>query len=340
MFGDMRLRAAMDRDRRSNPDRERFRLRLRVGGEGDLGSGFTVGARVSTEPDPADPNSPYIDFGQGFERARFAFDRVYVRWTPPTAASLTVWGGKFQNPFRMPAGYSELVWDADVQPEGLAVVFEPVPELRLAAGGFLVLTRGDEADVNYFALQASTRLAPLEDVRVDAALGGYFYGDFDPSATAAFADQNQGNRLVLDGDGEPVAFASDFDILQAHGAITYGGFDIPLRASAEYVINASAADGLDDDAIAVGATVGSLGDAGDWSLEYRYQDVGQESVFSAVVQDDFLDATRFDGHLVGLSVQYLRFARARLWTLWSRRPGADEFQKRFRLDLDFSWTWQ
>ncbi len=336
-FGDLRLRGAMDRDRRANPNRERARIRLRVGAEGDLGSGFTVGARLSTEPNPNDPNSPYIDLGQGFQRARFAFDRAYVRWTAPTDEPLSVWGGKFQNPFRMPAGYSELVWDADVHPEGLAAVFEPVPELRLAAGGFLLLTRGNDSDVNIFAFQASTRLEPAEDIRVDAALGGYFYGDFDTSATAAYVGQNQGNALILDASGNPLVFASDFDIVQAHGAITYTGLDIPLRASAEYVVNASAADGFDDNAIAVGAMVGSLGDVGDWSAEYRYQDVGQESVFSAVVQDDFLDATNFRGHLVGVSVQYLSFARARLWTLWSRRPGEDEFQKRVRLDLDFSW---
>ncbi len=337
LFGDMRLRGAMDRDRRSNPDRERARLRLRVGAEGDLGSGFTVGARLSTEPNPSDPNSPYVDFGQGFQRARFAFDRAYVRWTAPIDVPLSVWAGKFQNPFRMPAGYSELVWDADVHPEGLAVVVEPVPELRLAGGGFLLLTRGNDSDVNYFAVQAATRLEPAEDVRVDAAVGGYFYADFDDSATRAYADQNQGNALVLDGSGNPIAFESDFDVIQAHGAITYSGLEIPLRASAEYVVNASAAEGFDDNTIAVGATAGSLGDPGDWMVEYSYQDVGQESVFSAVVQDDFLDATNFQGHFAGVSLQYLSFARARLWTIWSRRPGEDTFQKRFRLDFDFSW---
>lgn len=340
LSGDLRLRGAMDRDRRSNPDRERMRLRLRVGAEGALGEGFTVGARLVTEPNPNDPNSPYIDFGQGFQRARFAFDRVYVRWDVPTAASLTVWAGKFQNPLRMPAGYSEMVWDADVHPEGIAAVFEPVPELRLTAGGFFLLTRGNDSDVNYFVVQAATRLKPADDVRMDVALGGYFYGKFDASATEAFADQNQGNQLIFDADGDPIGFASDFDVIHAHGAVTYSGFKFPIRASAEYVVNGSAADGLDDDAIALGATLGGLGSVGSWSLEYRYQDVGQESVFSAVVQDDFLDATNHIAHLAGVSVQYQMFARARLWTLWSRRPGEDEFQKRLRLDLDFNWRVQ
>lgn len=340
LFGDLRLRGAMDRDRRSSPDRERMRLRLRVGAEGALGSGFTVGARLATEPNPNDPNSPYIDFGQGFQRARFAFDRAYVRWDVPTDASLTLWGGKFQNPLRMPAGYSEMVWDADVHPEGLAAVFQPVPELRLTAGGFLLLTRGSDSDVNFFVAQAATRLAPSSDVRIDAALGGYFYGDFDASATQAFADQNRGNALILDTGGDPIGFASDFDIIQAHGAVTYSGLSFPVRASAEYVVNGSAVSGLDDNAIAIAATAGSLGQVGSWSVEYRYQDVGQESVFSAVVQDDFLDAIDHEAHLVGISVQPESFMRARLWTLWSRRPGEDEFQKRLRLDVDFSWRVQ
>ncbi|MBI4408447.1 MAG: hypothetical protein HY561_01985 [Gemmatimonadetes bacterium] len=58
----------------------------------------------------------------------------------------------------------------------------------------------------------------------------------------------------------------------------------------------------------------------------------------AVAQDDFLDATNFDGHLLGVAIQYLPNASLYLWTLWSAQRDRGTFQKRFRLDLNSSWS--
>lgn len=339
LFGDLRVRGAMDRDRRNAPQRERVRIRFRLGGETDLGAGFTVGARIVTESDPDDPNSPYVDLGRNLSRARLAFDRLYARWTPRVSRPLDVWLGKFRHPFAMPSVYSELVWDADLQPEGIAAVFEPLPPLRLSAGGFLLLAQGDGDDVNFGVAQVAAGPELLPELHLDLALGAYFYGTPEEKGVRVLARRNRGNELVTLADGDTIAFASGFTIWQGHATLAFEGLPAPVSAAAEYFVNASAAPGLDDDGFAIGALLGRLGAPGGWRLEYRYQSVGRESVFSPVVQDDFLDAVGFRGHLAGLSLQYLSFARARAWMLWSARnePREDSFQKRFRLDLDFTW---
>lgn len=340
VYGDYRFRAAMDRERRAAPDRERIRLRLRLGADVDLIEGLRVGARLSTAPEGGAPNSPYVDLGDGFDRARFRLDRMFIRWQPKLGEErpLSLWGGKFANPLRQPAHYSESLWDADLHPEGIAATYEPIPELRIAAGGFSVLNRGGASDVNLAVAQAAVRLSPAPDWQVDAALGGYFYGTIDASAAAALAGSNRGNALVRDAAGDVVGFASGFDVWQTHAGVTYSGLSMPVSVAGEYFVNASAAAGTDDTGHAFSARVGSLSDPGNVQVTYRYQDIGPEATFSSFVQDDFLDAVGYDGHIISATVQLLSFARLRAWTLWSRAPGESDLQRRYRLDFDLSWS--
>ncbi len=188
--------------------------------------------------------------------------------------------------------------------------------------------------------QAALRLRPSETVRLTAAVGTYVYGTPDRTAARRLARDNQGNALVLDAVGDTIAFASRFRIANAFVALTYDLLDLPITAVAEYVTNTSEGPGLDGDGWAVGGSVGQLGKPGRWRLDYQYQSVGREAFFSPVAQDDFLDAVNFDGHLLGLAIQYLPNGNLYLWTLWSARDAPDEqsFQKRFRLDLNFSWS--
>lgn len=338
--GDFRLRGELDRDRRGARDRERVRLRLRLGAEHSLGPTLELGARLVTAPDPTDPNSTHQDLGASFRNFRVAFDRAYVRWTPHVARRFEVVAGKFEPPFLTPPVFGEIVWDADIQPEGVAVVSEPVAPLRLVAAGYLLLHQANGEDVNLGAGQAALRLRPFATVAVTAAVGTYLYGTPDRDAARRLARDNQGNALVIDEAGDTLAFASRFRIWNGYASLTYDGLPLPVTAVVEYVTNASEAPGLDGDGWAVGASVGRLGKPGRWRLDYQYQSIGREAIFSAVAQDDFLDATNFDGHLLGLAIQYLPNANAYLWSLWSARDAPDEerFQKRFRLDLNFSWS--
>lgn len=341
LIGDLRPRLEIDRRRPDASNRTRGRVRFRLEGRGELGAGITVGARIVTREDEAvdNPKSPYWDFGKILEKAGIALDRIYARWNPEITMPVEVWAGKYQNPFTMPAIYGELLWDEDLMPEGGAVIVEPLEGLRVAGGAFALLTQNSGRDVGYGQAQVSGQVEPIRDLRFDAAVGGYWFGNTRKPGIEKLTRRNEGNALLIDAQGDTLGYASNFNIWQGAADVVYKGLPIPITVAGEYFVNASAAPGFDDDGFGLGARIGSLGQAGRWRVEYRYQDVGQESAFSVVTQDDFLRTVNFRGHLAGAAWQYLSFSRIRAWMLWSARnePRSETFQRRFRLDLDFLW---
>ncbi len=114
-FGDMRLRYEHNRNQTGRDDRNRARLRLRLGAEIDLLPELVAGFRVRTG-NPDDPNSPHQTFGNMFDSYDFELDRAYLRYSPGWVEGVSLVGGKFAHPFVSNPVYGELVWDADVNP--------------------------------------------------------------------------------------------------------------------------------------------------------------------------------------------------------------------------------
>jgi hypothetical protein len=105
-------------------DRRRVRLRVRVGAEVNMGSGFSAGVRVATGSD----NSPVSTnqslggaSGQGGNFSKYAIwlDRGYLKYEaggePGRNLALTI--GRFDNPFFC----SEVAWDDDIGFDGIAL---------------------------------------------------------------------------------------------------------------------------------------------------------------------------------------------------------------------------
>lgn len=112
----------------SDRNRERTRLRLRLGTEVDLGDRFTLGVRVGT----GDSNSPVSgnqtlggtntapggNFSQqGGQFAKYAIwlDRAFLKWEPMDAFAFTI--GRFDNPFFSTAA----IWSEDIGFDGVVI---------------------------------------------------------------------------------------------------------------------------------------------------------------------------------------------------------------------------
>ncbi len=339
LSGDLRLRGEYDVDRTALPNRARPRVRFRVGLEHSLVSRVYVGARLVTAPSAADPNSTHQTVGLGFQAYRVALDRAYVRWEVPIDGELSIRAGKFGHPFTNGIVYDELVWDADVQPDGVAAVYRPTGAVRIVAGEYLVLHRSPGTSVGLTAAQAAWTGRIAGSVTAGTAVGVFAYGRPDEEGARVLARENQGNALITAATGDTLAFASDFDLVHLIGWLRYSPGPLRLAVGGQYVANTSAATGLDDDGFAVAAELGSPDRMGSWLVHYQYQRMDQEAVFSPFAQDDFLDATNFRGHLMGVSVRARSGITVHLWTLWSarRRPPVDTLQKRFRLDLNLTF---
>lgn len=73
-YGDLRLRQESDLTRHDNSDRNRQRIRLRIGANYRLDDEWLVGARLITG-DSDDPNSPHVSFGDLFNSLKVSLDR-------------------------------------------------------------------------------------------------------------------------------------------------------------------------------------------------------------------------------------------------------------------------
>ena len=94
--------------------RHRARLRARLALRGRIGEQFDWGLRFATgtTPDIVSTNQTLTDF---FGRKSFALDQAYLTYRPAAVPGLRLQGGKFETPWL----FTELTWDADIQPEGI-----------------------------------------------------------------------------------------------------------------------------------------------------------------------------------------------------------------------------
>ncbi len=129
LFGDIRFRfedryASAAGDNTVRLQRERYALRL--GLRGDLVDNFYYGLRLETA---ANPRSPWVTFGTsssgvpfqgpfGKGTAGINLGQVYLGWKPADWAEFTI--GKMP----MPLYTTPMVWDTDINPEGLAEHFK------------------------------------------------------------------------------------------------------------------------------------------------------------------------------------------------------------------------
>ncbi len=124
LFGDIRLRYE-DRQATTPPgdrlelDRPRFALRL--GLRGDASDNFYYGLRLETS---SNPRSPWVTFGNsspgpfGKSAAGINVGQAYIGWRPGDWVDITA--GKMSNPLYT----TSMVWDTDLNPEGLAERFK------------------------------------------------------------------------------------------------------------------------------------------------------------------------------------------------------------------------
>jgi len=349
--GDFRIREEYSFDLDDQKSRARTRTRFRLGAEYAVDEELTAGAQLRTG-DPADPNSPHTTWGDGFDSKAFDLSRLYLAYKPNGVSGLKVLGGKFANPFYVNPVYGELVWDADVNPEGFAGVWsipgdEKGEKLDLVLGEYIALEQGGGSEVNIFVAQAAGTEPLSENSSGTLALGVYNYGQLTPDgAQALVADnpsQTAGGNATVDsnGDGTPDNYASEFLIWNPIAAYTYTGWSRPVTFSAEYIKN-TMAEGSQDTGVAVGANVGQQKQAGDWQWYYQWQNVEQDAVFAAFAQDDFLLTANQTGHVFGTKYRITKDVGLHLWGLVSSRDelggtattNSHDDQWRTRLDLD------
>ena len=331
--GDFRVRYEANSATADGPERHRGVLRGRLGVRYEINSVLTAGARLVTG-DAGDPRTADVTLGDFVDDLEVSLDRAYL------AASFGHGGataGKAANPFVT----TELVWDNDVNPPGIAGWVEgpAVAGWTPRATGLLMVVDeqalGDDSSM--YGLQVGASRGASEGWGVELAAA---YWDYDiPSLAGAHgAGDYRGNYLTPDGS----RFLSDFNLADLVVAVHLPGPSpaMPLRIVADYVRNLGA-EVDEDEGFWLDLTLGREWRPGGWALRYGYAECETDAVLGAFSNDNLPLATNYRSHTVRAAYGLLEDTSLSLtWYYFEQledgpRDGAtpDGYRSRARLDL-------
>ena len=209
LSGDLRLRAEPfiggPADHSLERTRERYRLRFNVDAKlnQDFSGGFTLASG-----DVNDPISTNQDATGFYTRQPFFIDKAYVSYNPQGFKPLTLIGGKFAYPWYN----TELTWDKDLNPEGVAQTLAFNTDTRVlkkvALVGFELpfaqVARTEAANKSIvqsitYGAQLQTQWQLASGLRFGAYSGFYNFHNADPLALALAKASSKNPQTPLSG---------------------------------------------------------------------------------------------------------------------------------------------
>ena len=281
----------------SNPagfDRNRFRYRLRVGATAVLLDDFEIGLRLSSADasgtfggNPISANTTFQDNGA---KKGVYLDLAYARWSPLHTEDLSgsVTFGKMLSPFT----YSEMVFDNDYTPEGIAAQFayklNPDHTLKFTAGAFVLDELSlSSADPYFAAVQMRFDSDWTKKLQTSIGAGVLGVSNADQLLNGSIPNVNRGNTRNAAG-----APAASFNPVVVDASVVYKfphipGYagEFPLKVGGDYMNNLAASK--KSQGVSGIVTFGKAGKKGLWEITYNYRRWSADMWFEELVDDDF-----------------------------------------------------
>lgn len=277
--GDMRLRWQHQAEDGKSSDRDRGRLRYRLGIIGKPSDGWEVGAGLASGG--SDLRSTNQSFDDTFSTKGINLDYAYARYK--FNDSFTGIAGKF-----MFKNYlytqTDLLWDGDINPEGFSVNFSNNNALgsTFANGGIWVLeeTSGGNRDPYMFYLQLGQKFG---SGTMFGTIAGSYY---------SFEEVDKLGAIVTDGTNTDFRFAGVFSLSGELGAMNLLGSGSKVSIIADWAHNSDTVTNQDS-----GYAIGLKASRGDWSFKYLYADL-EKNAWPDILPDSdrFNGLTGIDGH--------------------------------------------
>ena len=206
--GDMRMRYEnfwYSRDElgvdASNRNRLRYRARLQA--KAAINDYLDAVFRLASGEGDIRSTNRTLGVGDDFDFDAIFIDLAYLafnapkEWLPDT--TLAVRAGKMPNPFLWKQSRVDLLWDADITPEGIGVQlgYKPNENVNLFAnaGYYIVDENGTASDPHVLGIQGGVAWTVADQVDVGARGTWYSWG----SLNAAFFDRMAHDGNVVDG---------------------------------------------------------------------------------------------------------------------------------------------
>lgn len=271
MSGDFRFRyESINQD--GSKKRTRNRIRLRTGFDAKLSDNAMVGMQLATGS--GDPVSNNESLDNGFSNKGITITQAFLKWNNN---DYTYFAGKMKNIFVVP-GESELVWDGDLNPEGLALSWKS-DSTFVNAGGFWVDERSSSADSGILGAQVGTTLSTGKQSKLLLAVSYYDFINAEGKATFFDSKNSFGNSTTAGN------YTEDFNELNLSAEYSFIVAGQPAGLFLDYVKNTST--GSKDKGWLFGYKMGKCKAPG--STEYRllYKRTDADAVVGLFTDSDF-----------------------------------------------------
>lgn len=298
--GDYRLRYE-NTEKTSTQTRTRGRFRLRFGFDAKANEKLKIGVRLASGG--GEQTSTNQSFDDGFVGKNLYIDRAYLAYTTPIDG-VTFIGGKMKNPFFK----TSLLWDGDINPEGVAAVGEwQIPDSKSKiyanAAAFVASESSSDSDEpTIIAAQAGLK-GKINERKYQA---GIAYYDFHNIKGKSISSTFTGKQKDTNTGGGSDVYTYDFNILNLTAKyspmdVTLFGALLPVTLHADYVTNL--ADGVSKDSgYQAGIKLGKAKNPGSWEVKYMYQELEDDAVVAELTDSDFHGGgTNAKGHKLGFA---------------------------------------
>jgi hypothetical protein len=291
--GDFRLRYEGNYGDADARDWVRGVLRARLGANYIVNDWLTVGGRLATG-DSDDPNSSDVTLSNFADDLDVSLDQAYAHFKFGNAE---IRGGKFPLPFTR----TELVWDGDVNPQGIAANYGiPVGGGALKFSGlyFLVDHSVAGSDSSMLGAQIGLDIPLTEHFGFELSAARYDYSL--PGVAGADAGDFRSNLI-----GPGGRYVSDFDLIDVITSTTFRGWERwPVRLTGEYVNNRGART-PGDTGYSIELSAGQALERGDWRFGYGYSVAEVDAVLAAFSHDNTTIATNYRQHTVFVNYAFM-----------------------------------
>ncbi|NIP26291.1 hypothetical protein GWN28_04785 [candidate division KSB1 bacterium] len=338
-FGDFRLRYENTANQipgtpvtELNDARNRGVVRFRAGVTKEINGLLKFGVRLATGSQD-DPNTADVTLGAFVDDLEVSLDRAYLELR---YQDFFFAGGKFANPFLR----TDLVWDGDVNPQGIAGSYTFSGSERITVKLTGVYSIVDEqtfsSDSYMWGGQAQFAIDPTPDWSL--TLAGAYCDYRIENLSNADAGDTRSNNMTSDG----TAYLSDFDLFDAIAIVEYRGLSerYPIRFVADYVKNLGA-EVDEDQGFTLDLYLGQASNKSDIRFRYGYSEAETDAVLAAFSNDNTTIATNYKQHT--FTIDYVAVENTTLNLTWylfrnnklASASGAyysDEFISRLRLN--------
>ena len=263
-------------------ERNRLRGRLRIGGTAAIASNLEAGLRLTTGVSEGEPTGNNFTWQDNASKKALAVDLAYMKWTTlkTSTDSLVLTLGKMSNPFVA----SDLVFDSDYTPEGLAVQYShnlaATHTLRANTAALVIDELGaSKNDPMLYARQLRWDAAWTTRTSTSLGLTSLDLSHASMLTNSAVPDVHKGNTRTAAG-----ALVNDYRPWVVDASATQLLRGIPVRLAGDYMENPGA--DTDNNAYYSGVFVGKAAARHTWELSYRYRVAESDAWYEELIDSD------------------------------------------------------